>query len=61
MLITDCQEIADNPYPGKNYDGIAQNLLGMNTNRPIICYRTLHENYIEITRIFHERIDLKRE
>jgi len=60
MLIFSCQEIADNPSLGKNYEGITQSLLGMKTNRHIIFYRTLNENYIEITRILHERMDLKR-
>jgi len=32
----------------------------MNTNRHIIFYRTLNENYVEITRILHERMDLKK-
>ena len=60
MLISNCQEIANNPHLGKNYDGITQNLLGLKTNRHIIFYRTLNENYIEITRILHERMDLKK-
>ena len=59
MLISNCQEIAYNPLIGKNYDGITQNLLGLKTNRHIIFYRTLNENYVEITRILHERMDLK--
>jgi toxin ParE1/3/4 len=59
-LISNCQEIADNPLLGKNYVGITQNLFGMRTNRHIIFYRTLNENYVEITRILHERMDLKK-
>ena len=59
-LISNCQEIEDNPQLGKNYDGISQNLLGLKTNRHIIFYRTLNENYVEITRILHERMDLKK-
>ena len=60
MLISNCQEIANNPHLGKNYGGITQNLLGLKANRHIIFYRTLNENYIEITRILHERMDLKK-
>ncbi len=60
MLISSCQEIADNPLLGKNYDGITQNLFGMRTNRHIIFYRMLNESYVEITRILHERMDLKK-
>ena len=59
-LISNCQEIAENPHLGKNYNGITQSLLGMKTNRHIIFYRTLNENYVEITRILHERMDLKK-
>ncbi|MCX7552139.1 type II toxin-antitoxin system RelE/ParE family toxin [Xanthomarina sp. F2636L] len=59
-LISNCQEIAENPDIGKFYEGISKQLLGMNTNRHIIFYRTLNENYVEITRILHERMDLKK-
>ena len=59
-LITSCQEIADNPKLGKSYDDITAQLLGMKVNRYIIFYRTVNENYVEITRILHERMDLKK-
>jgi toxin ParE1/3/4 len=59
-LIANCQEIADNPDLGKNYEGISNQLLGLKTNRHIIFYRTLEKDYIEITRILHERMDLKK-
>ena len=58
-LISNCREVAKNPDLGRSYDGITQNLLGMKTNRHIIFYRVLNENYVEITRILHERMDLK--
>jgi len=60
MLISNCQEIADNTDFGKNYDGIVQNLLGIKANRHIIFYRTINKKYVEITRILHERMDLKK-
>lgn len=60
MLISNCQEIADNPLLGKAFNLITENLLGMKTNRHIIFYRVLSENYIEIIRILHERMDLKK-
>ena len=59
-LISDCQKIADNPSLEKNYYGITQNLLGIKSNRHINYYRTLNDNYVEITRIIHERMDLKK-
>jgi len=58
-LISTCKEIAENPELGKNYNGISKQLFGMKANRHIIFYRTLNENYVEITRILHERMDLK--
>jgi len=60
MLISNCQEIAENPDLGKNYASITEKLLGLKTNRHIIFYRTVDENYVEITRILHERMDLKQ-
>jgi toxin ParE1/3/4 len=59
-LISNCQEIAENPDFGKKYDGISKQLLGVKANRHIIFYRTLNENYVEITRILHERMDIKK-
>jgi toxin ParE1/3/4 len=60
MLISICQEIAENPNFGKNYEGISKQLLGVKANRHIIFYRTLNKNYVEITRILHEKMDLKK-
>lgn len=59
-LISNCIEISDNPDLGKKYEGISKQLLGMKANRHIIFYRTLNPDYIEITRILHERMDLKK-
>lgn len=59
-LVSNCQEIADNPDLGKDYDGIAKKLLGMKTNRHIIFYRTVNNDFVEITRVLHERMDLKK-
>lgn len=59
-LISNCEEIAKNPELGKNYEGISKQLLGMKANRHVIFYRTLEKNYVEITRILHERMDLKK-
>ena len=59
-LISNCEEISENPDLGKSYKGISNQLLGMKSNRHIIFYRTLDKSYIEITRILHERMDLKK-
>ena len=60
MLLGSCQDIADNPDLGKNYDGVTADLLGLKSNRHIIFYRKLTDKPIEITRILHERMDLKK-
>jgi toxin ParE1/3/4 len=59
-LISNCQEIAENTDLEKSYEGISKQLLGMKANRHIIFYRTLSESYVEITRILHESMDLKK-
>jgi toxin ParE1/3/4 len=58
MLLDRCQDIADNPKLGRNYDGIKPDLLGLKISRHIIFYRKSIKP-IEITRILHERMDLK--
>ena len=60
LIVSNCQEIADNPDLGKNYDGIAEKLLAMKSNRHIIFYRTVNNDYVEITRVLHERMDLTK-
>ncbi len=59
-LISNCEEIAENPDLGKNYKGISKKLRGLKANRHIIFYRVLNPGYTEITRILHERMDLKK-
>lgn len=59
MLLENCQNIADDPTIGKNYAGIRNELFGLKVNRHNIFYRITIGNPIEITRILHERMDLK--
>jgi len=59
ILMENCQKIADNPELGKNYDGIVKELYGFKVNRHIIFYRKFINKPAEITRILHERMDLK--
>lgn len=59
MLLDSCQDIAENPGLGKNYNGVETNLFGLKTNRHIIFYHKIKSNIIEITRILHGRMDLK--
>ena len=59
-LLSNCQEFSENPDLGKSYEGISKELVGMKTNRHIIFYRILSESYVEITRILHVKMDLKK-
>ena len=60
VLLGICQDIADNPELGKNYDGIKSDLFGLKANQHVIFYRKSEVNPIEITRILHERMDFKK-
>ena len=60
MLINNCQDIATTPELGINYEGIAKNLYGIRANRHIIFYRIIKFDEVEITRILHESMDLKK-
>jgi toxin ParE1/3/4 len=61
MLVDNFSEIAKNPNPGKTYSGVTmKDLLGLRTGRHIIFYRKTENDKIEITRILHEEMDLKR-
>ena len=59
MLLDFCQDIADNPELGKNYDRIKSDLYGIKANRHVIIYRKRIDQPIEITRILHGQMDLK--
>jgi len=60
ILIDTCHEIGKNPEFGKNYEGIVPALFGLRVKRHIIFYRLISKNEIEITRILHENMDLKK-
>ena len=60
MLLKNCQDIADEPNIGRNYEGIKDELFGLKANRHIIFYRKIGGKPIEITRILHGRMDLKK-
>ena len=55
-----CKGIAEEPAIGKQYSGISDNLLGLKTGKHIIFYQQISEENIEVIRILHERMDLKR-
>jgi toxin ParE1/3/4 len=59
-LIDTCQEIAKNQEFGKNYEGIIPALYGLRAKRHIVFYRLISKDEVEIIRILHESMDLKK-
>jgi len=59
-LLDFCNELAKKPKIGKKYDDVLLNLLGHKFNQHIIFYRLMSDKEIEIVRILHSRMDLKR-
>lgn len=59
LLLNACASIAKKPQQGKVYEEIYTDLKGKKASKHIIFYRELEDQTIEITRILHERMDLK--
>ena len=59
LIINACSAIAKKPQIGKAYPEIYPDLKGKITSKHIIFYRVMEDQSIEITRILHERMDLK--
>ena len=59
LILNACAAIAKKPQQGKVYEEIYPDLKGKKASKHIIFYRILEDKSIEITRILHERMDLK--
>lgn len=59
LILNACAAIARKPQQGKAYEEIHPGLKGKKASKHIIFYRILEDKSIEITRILHERMDLK--
>jgi toxin ParE1/3/4 len=59
LILNACAAIAKKPNQGKVYEEIYLDLKGEKASKHIIFYRIMGDNSIEITRILHERMDLK--
>lgn len=59
LLFNAFASIAKKPQQGKVYEAIYPDLKGKKASKHIIFYRILDDQTIEITRILHERMDLK--
>ncbi len=59
VLVESFNTIANNPDLGKNYYGVSAGLFAYKAIRHIVFYRKTGNKSIEITRVLHERMDLK--
>lgn len=59
-ILNHCLIVSNNPDVGQEYEQILNGLKGSKINRHIIFYRLIAENEIQVERIMHERMDLKR-
>ena len=59
LILNACGAIAKKPQQGKVYEEIYPDLKGKKASKHIIFYRVMADKSIEITRILHERMDLK--
>ena len=59
LILNACATVAKKPQQGKVYEEIYPNLKGKKNSKHIIFYRIMEDKSIEITRILHERMDLK--
>jgi toxin ParE1/3/4 len=59
MLQDSFDELASGKVSGKNYAEVRKDLFGFKAGQPIIFYRKLKSNRIEISRKLHSRMDLK--
>lgn len=60
MLLGHCQDIADGRVAGKSYADVIDDLFGSVIGQHIIFYRRVQEDLIEIVRILHVRMDLRK-
>ncbi|MFM2393198.1 MAG: hypothetical protein RLZZ546_1180 [Bacteroidota bacterium] len=59
-IIQSCLNLIVDQEQGKNYSIIFENLKGIKCNKHIIFYRVLKSRNIEIERILHEKMDVKK-
>lgn len=59
-LVEDCQKLAYQSHLGRNYTEISADIFGYKSGEHLIFYRKLNQSNIEVIRILHSRMDLKR-
>jgi toxin ParE1/3/4 len=59
LLLASCDDLANNPELGKNYDVVTKEIWGLKSGEHIIFYAIISKNEIEVQRILHGMMDLK--
>ena len=59
LLLATCNDLANNPELGRNYDIITKGILGFKSGEHIIFYSIISKSEIEVERILHGMMDLK--
>lgn len=59
LLVDSFNEIASNPFLGKDYAIIKETIYGYMIGKHIVFYRTIEDTKIEIIRILHQQMNLK--
>lgn len=60
LILNACKSLANQPKFSKAYEEIYPELKGEKISKHIIFYRVMANQSIEIERILHERMDLKK-
>ena len=60
LIMASCADLASNPQLGKPYDILSLNVLGYKCGGHIIFFREISKNEIEIERVLHGMMDLKK-
>lgn len=59
LLLDTCEELAQKPFLGKNYENISRDMFGYLAEKHIIFYRIIANSEIEIVRILHGQMDIE--
>lgn len=60
MIKSACLEISENPTIGRHYNIVDSALLGYRIGKHIIFYETISVNEVEIIRVLHGRMNLRK-
>jgi toxin ParE1/3/4 len=60
LLVHSFRDISENPRAGKSYPEIGSGIFGLGVGKHIVFYRISTSSIVEIIRILHQRMDLKK-